>query len=181
MAPAQAKKAPPAFVALDFETADRGPDSACSIAMVRVEGSRVVARCRRLIRPPRPYFEFTYIHGITWRDVAGEPGFKEVWSREQGILDGAQFIAAHNAPFDSRVLEACCGRAGIRAPRAPFLCTVRLARKVWNIRPTRLPDVCIRLGLPLKHHDALSDAEACAGIVIAARKAGAEVFPQAKP
>jgi hypothetical protein len=31
------------------------------------------------------------------------------------------------------------------------------------------------LGLSLRHHEALSDAEACAGIVIAARRSGAEM------
>jgi len=31
-----------------------------------------------------------------------------------------------------------------------------------------LPDVCRHLGLPLQHHNALSDAEACANIVLAA-------------
>ena len=53
----------------------------------------------------------------------------------------------------------------------PFVCTMQLARQTWGVRPTRLPDVCRFLGIPLQHHDALSDAEAAARIVIAARKA----------
>ena len=44
-----------------------------------------------------------------------------------------------------------------------------LARKTWQIFPTRLPDVCNRLGIDLDHHNALSDAEASAMIVIAAQ------------
>jgi DNA polymerase-3 subunit epsilon len=32
------------FVAIDFETADRGLDSACSVGLVRVEGGRIVER-----------------------------------------------------------------------------------------------------------------------------------------
>lgn len=35
--------------------------------------------------------------------------------------------------------------------------------------PTTLPDVCRRLGITLRHHDALSDAEACAKVVIASQ------------
>ena len=46
---------------------------------------------------------------------------------------------------------------------------MREARRVWGVRPTKLPDVCRYLGLSLTHHDALSDAEAAAQIVIAAR------------
>lgn len=156
------------FVALDFETADPMRDSACALALVRVEGVRIVARETRLLRPPRREFWFTHIHGITWPMVAGEPRFEEAWPGMAPMLEGADFLAAHNASFDRSVMGACCGRAGLDAPRAPYLCTVRLARRVWRIHPTRLPDVCGRLDIPLRHHDAGSDAEACARIVIRA-------------
>jgi DNA polymerase-3 subunit epsilon len=49
---------------------------------------------------------------------------------------------------------------------------MRLARQAWNVRPTTLPDVCRHLGIRLRHHDPLSDAEACAKIVLAARADG---------
>ena len=156
------------FVALDFETADFGRDSACSLALIRVENHIVTRREHRLIRPPRRSFAFTYIHGITWEHVAGEPSFGEMWPELSSILDGIRFIAAHNASFDAGVLRTCCEAAGLAAPEQTYLCTVKLARKAWGIKPTKLPNVCDHLGLPLKHHDALSDAEACAGIVLAA-------------
>lgn len=156
------------FVAIDFETADCGADSACAVGLVRVEGSQIVAQEARLIRPPRRHFQFTYIHGITWDDVASEPTFAELWPTVRPMLEGADFLAAHNAPFDRSVLHACCAAAGLEPPKAPFRCTVQLARATWNLRPTRLPDVCRHLGLSLRHHDAASDAEACARIVIAA-------------
>jgi DNA polymerase-3 subunit epsilon len=157
------------FVALDFETADRGRDSACALAIVRVEESRITAREHRLIRPPRREFEFTYVHGISWRDVRDQPPFAMVWRSMEPLLDGAEFIAAHNASFDSGVLGACCSCAHIAPPVVRFECTVQLARKRWKLHPTRLPDVCRHLGVSLNHHNALSDAEACAQIVIAAR------------
>ena len=50
---------PESFVALDFETADYERDSACSVALVRVEGRRIVRRQHFLIRPPRQTFVFT--------------------------------------------------------------------------------------------------------------------------
>jgi DNA polymerase-3 subunit epsilon len=158
------------FVALDFETADSGHDSACAIGVVRVERGRITARIQRLIRPPRQVFKFTHIHGITWKKVAAEPRFSVVWRDLVPLLDGVEFIAAHNASFDRSVLNACCAAAGLTPPPAHFQCTVKLARERWQIYPTTLPDVCTRLGLPLDHHDALSDAEACARIVLAARR-----------
>lgn len=160
------------FVALDFETADSGQDSACSIALIRVENQTIVRREHHLIRTPRRTFTFSYIHGITWSHVAGARSFGELWPALTPVLEGARFIAAHNASFDANVMRACCLAAGLAAPVPPYLCTVKLARKTWGIRPTRLPNVCSHLGLPLKHHDALSDAEACANIVLAAIRDG---------
>jgi DNA polymerase-3 subunit epsilon len=157
------------FVALDFETADQGRDSACSLGLIHVRGAEIVKRVHWYIRPPRRYFEFTYIHGITWQRVAKEPTFTELWPQIAKELQGVDFVAAHNASFDRGVLQACCTAAGVVVPETPFECTMRLARKVWNVRPTRLPDVCRSLGVPLCHHDALSDAEACARIVLAAQ------------
>lgn len=156
------------FVALDFETADQGRDSACSVALVRVEKQTIVHREHRLIRPPRRDFVFTSIHGISWSQVANAPTFGELWPELASCLDGVRFIAAHNASFDASVMRACCDHAAVAPPTQPYVCTVQVARQAWNLRPTKLPDVCRHLGLDLKHHDALSDAEACARILLAA-------------
>lgn len=156
------------FVAIDFETADRGKDSACAVGLVRVEGSQIVARAHRLIRPPRREFEFSWIHGISWANVSDQPTFAQIWPSLAEVLDGAECFAAHNAGFDRGVLRACCEASGLAMPKLPFECTMQLARRVWQLHPTRLPDVCRFLGLTLQHHDALSDAEACARIMMAA-------------
>jgi DNA polymerase-3 subunit epsilon len=168
--PAPGTPAAGSFVAIDFETADRGSDSACAVALVRVEDQRIVERRSCLLRPPRPRFLFTYVHGISWSHVAHAATFAEAWPQLSRLLEGVEFLAAHNASFDRSVLNACCGAAGLPAPALPFLCTMQLARRVWNIRPTRLPDVCARLGLLLRHHDPASDAEACAHIILAAAR-----------
>jgi DNA polymerase III subunit epsilon len=156
------------FVALDFETADHERDSACAIGLVRVEQQQIVERIHYLIRPPRRQILFTHIHGIRWADVAQEPVFGDLWDDISPLLQGVDFIAAHNAQFDQGVLYACCDAHGIQRPNSRFLCTVQLARKTWKLYPTKLPNVCDYLGIVLDHHQALSDAEACAKIVIAA-------------
>jgi DNA polymerase-3 subunit epsilon len=157
------------FVALDFETADHRPDSACAIGMVRVQDGMIVARREALIRPPRQKVLFTAIHGLRWEDLAGASSFGRVWSEMKPLLEGVRFVAAHNAAFDERVLRACCQAARRAVPDVPFLCTVRLARATWPLPHYGLADVCEKLGLPLRHHNALSDATACARIVLCAR------------
>ena len=161
-----------AFVAIDFETADNGPDSACAVGVVRVEGMRVVRKEVVLIRPPRPRVMFTHVHGLTWDKVKDADSFAAVWPRLAPLLAGATHLAAHNASFDKRVLLACCAAARLPAPEVPFLCTVHVARRRWGLAPNNLPAVCRRLGIGLIHHDAGSDAEACARIVIAAAAQG---------
>jgi len=160
------------FVALDFETADNGYDSACALGMVKVPGDKIIERAHYLIRPPRREFVHTNLHGITWEDVAGEPNFKTIWPNVRDFIKDADFLAAHNADFDSEVLYACCKRARLKRPTHRFVDTVELSDRAWGIYPRKLPDVCRHLGIRLKHHDALSDAEACARIVIAAMKEG---------
>ena len=154
------------FIAIDFETADYGRDSACAVGLARVEGGRVAGTAYRLIRPPRSDMRFTDIHGITWEDVENEPPFGEVWPELAGLFEGVDFIAAHNAPFDKSVLYACCAAAGLEAPPQPFLCTVKLSKQELGLKPATLSHVCHHLSIPLKHHNALSDAEACAKIMI---------------
>jgi DNA polymerase-3 subunit epsilon len=168
---------PGRFAAIDFETADRGRDSACALAVVVAEGCEIVVQRRYLIRPPRREFLFTFLHGITWADVADQPPFAAVWAEAEKLLDGIEFLAAHNAPFDRGVLAECCAAGGLPVPGFGFVCTVRLARRAWNLHPARLPDVCRHLGIPLRHHDPLSDATACARIVLAAREQGHPLGP----
>jgi len=160
------------FLAIDFETAGYDRDSACAVGLVVASEGRIIGSERFLIRPPSRDFRFTHIHGLTWNDVREAPDFGRLWPRIEPYLRQADFLAAHNASFDRSVLGACCARYGLRAPRRPFECTMMLARSWWSIYPTKLPDVCRHLGISLNHHDALSDAEACARIVIAAERDG---------
>ena len=163
------------FAALDFETADYEPDSACALSIVRANVNGIQEQKTFLIRPPRKEFVFTYIHGIRWSDVASMPNFEGHWPEILTILKEVSYLAAHNAAFDRNVMAACCRQAGVQELNHPYLCTVRLARKVWCLRPAKLPDVCRHLRIPLKHHDAASDALACANIVLAAMRNGTDI------
>ncbi|OPJ64393.1 DNA polymerase III subunit epsilon [Clostridium oryzae] len=63
------------FIAIDFETANKKRDSACSVGIAVVENGQVVQRIHRLIKPKEMRFlPFNVgIHGITASMVQNEP------------------------------------------------------------------------------------------------------------
>jgi DNA polymerase III subunit epsilon len=157
------------FVAIDFETANRQPDSACQLAAVVVSQSRIVGEYSWLIRPPTSYFsQFNIsIHGIRPSDVRDSPGMDLVWTELSNLLDG-QVVMAHNARFDMQVLVASLAAHDIACPSIQFQCTRALARAAWPGRPAYgLKPLGNWLGISFKHHDALEDARCCANIALA--------------
>ncbi len=156
------------FLAIDFETANRDRNSACAIGLVRVANNMITHFESYLIKPPTNYFEFTYLHGISSNDVKDSPTFKELWPTISHHFRGIDFVVAHNATFDQSVLERSCSHYGIALPSITYNCTMKLSRRHWNIRPTKLSDVCRHFGIPLDHHQAASDTLACAKIMLLA-------------
>lgn len=163
--------AAPTIVALDFETANYDASSACALGLVRIENWGISHRQSWLIRPPSDDFVFTYIHGLTWDNVKESPTLGELWEEIATLIDGADYLAAHNAPFDRGVLKASLAAHGIAPPPQAFIDTVQVARKAFRIFPTKLNNVCEKLNIQLNHHEAMSDAMACAEIIL---RAGAQ-------
>lgn len=161
------------FCAIDFETANYPRASACAVALVRVRGGEILENLYTLIKPPEGMEilrSFTAIHGITNADVRNSPTFATVWPAMREFI-GEDFLVAHNAPFDRGVLIASLTHYGIDFSVPRFECTVVASRRAWPELPNhRLDTVSRHLGLKLKHHEALSDALACAGIWIASGK-----------
>ena len=169
------------FTAIDFETATRSYNSACSVAVVEVRGGEAVDSYYTLIRPPGLRFSADNIdiHGITPEMVESERDFPGIWPELEPYLRG-KIVIAHNAPFDMGVLQASL--AANHLPPPPFYqcCTVQIARRVWpQLKNHKLNTVGDFLHIAFRHHDALEDARACAAIPVAAAKvAGAQDMAQ---
>ena len=161
------------WVAIDFETATREPTSACALGVAVIDGLEVVETASWLIRPPFNEYEFwnTNVHGICAKDTEFASEFDELWWEIGPILAGRRLLA-HNASFDMRVLGALVDTRGLTAPRYEYACTVSLARKAMPQLPRHTLDtVCDHCGIALVHHDAASDAEACARVALACARA----------
>ena len=164
---------PRPFIAIDFETSGTERHYACSVGLVRVEGGRVAGTWRSLLRPPSSYVRFTDIHGLTWEMLRDAPTFREAWPAMSRFWTGAVGFVAHNAPFDRSVLEGCCEAFGCPCPTAPFYCTVKGSRRHMPLPSHRLDSLCAFLRIELDHHEALSDALACARIFLHLQAMGA--------
>jgi len=162
------------FTAIDFETANNHPASACSVGLVKVRDGRVVDKTGWLIRPPLGFdvmLEWnTRIHGITADDIVEAPLWADQADALLEFIDG-DTLAAHNAGFDVGVLTAAQTVSALEVPSLAYLCSLKVARKTYNLDSYRLPVAAMAAGFEdFAHHEALADAEACAAIVVHAAK-----------
>ncbi|AMV31902.1 DNA polymerase III PolC-type [Pirellula sp. SH-Sr6A] len=159
------------IVAIDFETANHQPNSACQVGLVVMEGFEIVSERSWLIRPPRLYFspQCVRVHGLTARDCMNQPSWKELWPEIREILSKSVLLG-HNVGFDARVLTETCKHYELPIPPQEIQCTRLLAKRVWPALDGHgLANVAQHLGLVFQHHDALEDARASATIARLAR------------
>lgn len=157
-------------VAIDFETANEQRTSACSIGLSWIEDGEVIETEEHLIRPPDMRFNSfnTAVHGLRASDVENAPAFDQIWGSLRERVAG-RLLIAHNASFDMSVLRHTLAFFNMVPPACPYLCTVMLSKKAWpDLGAHRLNVVSDHLGIALNHHNAGSDAEACARIALAA-------------
>ncbi len=171
---------PKVLIAIDFETADYKPDSACEIGMVRIQEVngeyKIVDTFEAYIKPPREKFVFSYIHGITWEKVQFEEIFATVWQSAESFLKDVDGYIAHNASFDRKVLTECCIQHGLPIPTQKFYCTLKASRKFLKLKSHALNAVSEHFAIPLTHHQALADANASGQIFINLHNLGYNVF-----
>lgn len=159
------------FTAIDFETANGFRGSPCAIGMVRVRDGNVDELFFKRMRPPEGFDRFdprnVEIHGITAERVAEAPRFGDVFADIMDFI-GQDTLVAHNATFDTEVFESALEVSGMDSPGGlRVLCSVRLARAVYQLDSHALPHAAREAGFDLKHHHhALWDARAAAAVVV---------------
>ena len=161
------EKTPQDFTIIDFETANKSPDSVCQMGIVKVSGNQIVDEKSYLIRPPYNKFIFSDIHGITLEDVKDAPTFADLWSDIKAEID-KQTIAAYNLVFDWRCLFATLNYYQLPYPAFEafdVLANVKRTQEL-DFEDYKLLTVAQTLGLKHHAHDALSDSVVTAKIQI---------------
>lgn len=157
------------FTAIDFETANFKRESVCSIGLAMVEDFKIVKTFKKLIKPTPNYFERINmsIHHITPEMVENELTFLESWEEFQSYFENQQLVA-HNASFDFSALRYVLNSYQIPYPTLDYYCSMNISKFIYpELINYQLPTVCKHLKINgLSHHDATSDAVACANIMI---------------
>ncbi|GMO28923.1 MAG: 3'-5' exoribonuclease [Spirochaetaceae bacterium] len=162
-----------AFTALDFETASNNPNSVCQVGLVRVESGVTVEEYCALIQPPDNFIDAGFssnIHGIFPEHTANAPCFAQSYRYWRHFIED-RIIVAHNIQFDYRCLYACLKEFCGITPQNKTYCTMNTWAGAFHRKS--LDVCCAGTGVVLdRHHNALSDARACAGLFLAAIEHG---------
>ncbi len=158
------------FAALDVETANQDRASICAIGVVTVEKGVVVGRQRWLCQPPEGFQNFVPfnigVHGIRAGDIAAAPAFAEVIGQVARMIEGYP-VLAHNAAFDVGAIRRACHASGAPIPEFDYCCTMALTRATLRLPTFGLAWCADHFGIPLLHHNPVSDAEATALLALA--------------
>lgn len=158
------------FTAIDFETATGHQESACAIGIVTVNGGIITEEYYTLIQPP--YNQYNYhnirVHGINANHTQNEKTFQGHFAEISRRLFG-RTIVAHNESFDRNVLIRTMQHYGLQYDALEIAdrweCTCKIYRSK-GYKPANLKYCSERNNIQLSHHEALSDARACAKLYL---------------
>lgn len=145
------------YTAIDFETAHGKRWSICQVGIVRVEQGQITKEINLLVQPPNNFYweRFIEIHGINPRKTINSPRFDEVWDHIEPYIKDQTVVAHNGMSFDFPVLKETLAYYDIYVPDYDKVCTYKIFKQ-------NLAALCLKYGISLNHHDALSDARACA-------------------
>ena len=157
------------FGIVDLETS--GPSGAhriIEIGLVVQRGGRVLDRFETLVDIERPIPpEISRLTGIAARDLEDAPDEAAALAAFALRLRrwNIDALVAHNASFERRFLEQAWKAHGFETPLPPFLCSVRLARRLVRAPRFGLDTLVRQLSIPPRpRHRALGDAEMTADL-----------------
>ncbi|AWG23758.1 3'-5' exonuclease [Flavobacterium kingsejongi] len=158
------------FTAIDFETATGHPESACAVGIVTVQNGIITDEYYTLIQPPQNeyWYRNIMVHGIKPIETWDKPLFDDLFPEIQKRLFG-QTIVAHNEAFDRNVLTKTMKYYGLYYDELEIAdrweCTCKIY-KAKGYKPANLKACSERNNIVLNHHEALSDARACAQLYL---------------
>jgi DNA polymerase-3 subunit epsilon len=162
------------FAAIDFETAIK--HHICAVGIVTVENGEIIEEFYSLVKPPRNEYNWycTQVHGITSSDTKYSPIFKRIFPEIKKRLSN-KIVVAHNESFDRNLLMKSMLDNALEYSELnisdTWECTMKYCRSNDKYPSGKLNECCKVEGIELNHHEALSDARACAELFLRIKSA----------
>ena len=155
------------YVAFDVETPNHLNNRISSIGVTTIDENGNTSTQEILVNPECEFDRFNIdLTHITPMMVETAPTFPKVWENLEPLFFG-HILVAHNASFDLCVLQKVLAYYQLTAPSVQYLCTMRMARSaVPCVCDHKLSTLCNNFGIGLNHHNAGSDSEACAKLLL---------------
>ncbi len=149
------------FVAMDFEYLYLARyDTPCAVGLVKVINNVVVEKFYSLIYQPDMAGVLAPNNGIVPGMLVDAPRYEEVYRRMVDFI-GNYPIVAHNAGTEHKILDVTPYPTELKClANSQFINTDALSGH------RSLETLCKEYDIPLNHHNALSDAEACAEVYL---------------
>ncbi|KKJ00207.1 3'-5' exonuclease [Prochlorothrix hollandica] len=153
---------------LDVETTGVSPRRGArviEVALLQVQGNRVVAQLDTLIDPQAPLDPRAMaVNGITGGMLAHQPTFGAVLPQITAIL-ASGLVVGHNINFDLTFLQAEYGLLGQSLPPLLALDTLPIARKYYRFPRNNLQTIAQALQIKAdRFHRAMADVQVTAGV-----------------
>jgi DNA polymerase-3 subunit epsilon len=135
---------------------------------VTFEDGKIVESWGSLINP-QDYFDWVNIeiHGIHEATVKSAPIFPELFHEIRGRLEN-KCVISHTS-FDRTALFQATSRYQLDPPSCIWLDSARVVRRAWlewSSKGYGLTNVCEKLGIAFRAHDAVEDARAAGEVLL---------------
>ena len=154
------------FAAIDFELATGVRNSVCSVGIVVVEKGEIVDEYYSLVQPPKNEYHWgnSRVTKIYAKDTINSPYFIDIYPEIKKRLKGRKMVA-HNESFDRDVLMKVMQYyelkySELKLPKK-WEDTVTIFQEKGS-ESAKLNRLCKEYNIEIDHHNALSDARACA-------------------
>ena len=152
----------------DLEMPNRFGDRISAIGISVIENGRIVKRYYSLVNPECRFDPYAAeLTGINAALVADKPTFPEIWDGIRDLMTN-NVLVAHSAQNDLHVLSCCLSSYGIEwTPTVKCLCTLLMGNVCYpDLENHRLDTMCEALHIDLEHHNAGSDADGSAMLLL---------------
>ena len=163
------------YIAFDVETPNHLNDRISQIGITVLDNDTIEDQYNYLVDPEADFDEFNIkLTGITPDAVTGALNFPALWEKI-GPIFSSGILVAHNAPFDLRVLNNCLHAYDIVwKSSVEYICTRNVAKQKLPEISHSLKNMAAFYNITLDHHNAASDSEVCAKLLLEYRKSGYE-------